>query len=399
MRERRAAHVRPRPPSSDRLPTRPVRSEAPPADILRRYSRIRTGPKVSGPTAMVILAACIVLSLLTVTVGFRLVGDLVGGVVGAFDNSISRLISQAPATAAPSGVALDTPVIDTPANGGYTIQLSVPVQGNVPAAVVGMSGYKVNIYLVVKGGVQRKVASISVGGTTRFISPPVTLTEGSNDFVARLAGPSGEGASSPVVTMILDTTPPKLAISSPSRGAKLNASSVDVSGSSDAGATVSIRNEQAPGGSLNETTAGADGHFKLTVGLVAGTNTLDLTATDQAGNASTTGIEVTRSYGQLAAHLSAAPSKFKSSSHTTLKLTVHATSFGGAPLANAAVTFTVAIQGLGPIVSPQLTTDSKGVATWQVAITGATAGAGQASALVTSSEGDVLTATAAITTT
>ena len=78
---------------------------------------------------------------------------------------------------------------------------------------------------------------------------------------------------------------------------------------------------------------------------------------------------------------------------------MHATSYGGAPLANASVTFTITIQGLAPIVSPVLTTDSKGVATWQVAITGATPGSGRANVLVTSLQGDVITATAGITTT
>ena len=399
MRERRAAQVRPRPPASDRLPTRPVRASAPPTDILRKYSRIQPGPRASGPTAMVILVFCIVAGLLTITIGPRLIGDFAGGIAGAFGNSIARLTSQNPATAAPSGAQLDTPVIADPGNGGYTAQTSIPLQGSVPAAVVGKSGYNVNIYAVINSAGERKVASVSVGGTTQFITPPITLTEGKNDFVARLQGPGGEGVPSPVVIIVRDTVAPKLTVSSPAKGAKVTGSTVDVHGSTEAGATVAVRNEQAPGGSLNQTTAGADGGYSLTVTVVAGSNTLDLTATDQAGNVSTTGVSVTRSYGQLAAHLSVSPTKFRSSSQTTLKLTTHATSYGGAPLAGASVTFTVTIQGLAPIVSPVLTTDSKGVATWQVAITGATPGAGRANVLVTSSQGDVITATAGITTT
>ena len=399
MRDRRAAHVRPRPPSSDRLPTRPVRALAPPRDILRRYSRLETGPRVSGPTAMVVVAFFVVAGFVTISIGPGLIGGFFGGLAGAFGNSISRLVSQAPETAAPSGVQLDVPVIDPPDNDGYTAQASVPLQGSIPAAVVGQTGYRVNVYLVVSGATDRKVASISVGGTTQFITDPVALTEGQNVFVARLQGPDGEGASSPAVTYILDTKPPKLTISSPGKGAKLNASTVSVSGSSDAGATVTVRNEEAPGGSLNSATVGGDGHYSLTVAVVAGSNTIDLTATDQAGNVSTASVTVTRAYGQLAAHLSVSPSKFKASASPTLKLTLHATSFGGEPLAGASVTFTLTIQGLGPIVSPSLTTDSKGVATWQVSITGATAGSGRASVLVTSAQGDVVTATAGITTT
>jgi hypothetical protein len=348
---------------------------------------------------MVIVVFCIVAGLVTITVGPRLIGDFAGGVAGAFGNSINRLTSQNPATAAPSGAQLDTPVINEPGTGGYTAQTSIPLQGSVPASVVGKSGYEVNIYAVLNGGGSRRVASVSVGGTTQFITPPITLTEGRNNFVARLQGPSGEGVPSPVVAYILDTIAPKLTISSPASNAKVSASSVDILGSSEAGATVAVRNEQAPGGSLNETTVGADGHYSLTVSVVAGSNIIDLTATDQAGNVSTTGVTVTRSYGQLAAHLTVSPGKIQSGSQTTLKMTVHPTSYGGSPLAGASVTFTILIYDLAPIVSPPLTTDSKGVAAWQVAITGAAAGSGRVNVLVTSPQGDVITATYAITTT
>ncbi len=168
-------------------------------------------------------------------------------------------------------------------------------------------------------------------------------------------------------------------------------STVDVSGTCDAGSTISIRNEEAPGGAFNSQVVGTDGKFKLTVPVVAGPNTIDLSATDQAGNSSSTSLTVNRDYGQLAAHLAVTPSKFSSSSQTTLKLTLHATSLNGGPLANAKVTFTVTIEGLGPIVSPELTTDATGTATWQVAISGALAGTGQASVLVTSPAGDQVT--------
>ena len=349
--------------------------------------------------AMVIMCACLVLGLLTITVGARMAGDLIGGIAGAFGNSIARLTSQAPATAPPSGVALDTPVIDAPSNGGYTNQGTVPIQGSVPSASIGKTGYVVNVYLVGKNGAQRKVTSVPVGGTTRFSTTPVTLTEGANTFVAKLASPAGEGGPSPVVTYTLDTKPPMITIASPAQGITVNSGTVDVSGTCDAGASVSVRNEQAPGGARNNQLAGADGTFRLTVPVVAGSNTIDLTATDQAGNSSSTSLTISRANGHLAAHLSVTPSKFRASTQPTLKVTLHASSFSGAPLANATVTFTITIQGLGPIVSPQLTTDATGTVTWQVPITGASPGSGQASVLVTTPAGDGVTATAPITTT
>jgi hypothetical protein len=82
-----------------------------------------------------------------------------------------------------------------------------------------------------------------------------------------------------------------------------------------------------------------------------------------------------------------------------MTLTIHATSLNGGPLVHASVTFTVTVEGLGPIVSPEMTTDATGTATWQVSISGALSGTGQASVLVTSPAGDQVTDTAAITTT
>jgi hypothetical protein len=366
---------------------------------MRRYRPVRTGPKVPPQMTVVIVSACLMLGLVTVAVGSGLVTDFIGQIAAAFGNAISRMTSQAPATAPPSGVTLDTPVLDPPFDNGYTNQPSVAIPGSVPGASVGKTGYSVHVYQLGKDGSQRQVAAVTVGATTHFTTPFVALTEGDNAFMATLATPAGEGQPSPIVTYTLDTKPPKIAITSPASGTKVTSSTVDVSGTCDAGATVAIRNEQAPGGAYSSQVVGSDGHFKLNIPVVAGPNTIDLTATDQATNTTSTSLVVNRDYGKLAAHLAATPTKFASSSQTTLKLSLHATSFNGGPLANAKVTFTVMIQGLGPIVSPELTTDETGVVNWQVAISGSSPGTGQASVLVTSAAGDQVTATATVTTT
>lgn len=348
---------------------------------------------------MAIVAGGLVLGLITVTVGTGMVTGLIGQIAGAFNGAVTKLSSQGPATAPPSGAALDTPVLDVPSSDGYTSQVSLPILGSLPAATVGKTGYTVHVYLVGENDVRTEIARVTVGSTTRFATPPITFDEGANKFVATLVGPNGEGHDSPPVTYILDTKPPKVSITSPAAGARVSTASIDVAGNSDAGSTILVRNEMAPGGALNSTVVGSDGKFKLTVLVVAGPNTIDLTATDQAGNATNASVSVKRDYGQLAAHLAVTPSKFPSSSQTTLKLTIRATSFSGNPLANAKVTFTVAIQGLGPITSPELTTDATGTAAWEVNISQATPGIGQATVLVTSDAGDQVTATAAITTT
>jgi hypothetical protein len=348
---------------------------------------------------LAIVAGGLVLALITATAGTSMVTGLIGQIAGAFNGAVTKMSSQGPATAPPSGAALDTPLLDVPSNDGYTSQVSMPILGSVPGVTVGKTGYTVHVYLVGENGARIEVARVAVGATTRFSTPPATFTEGQNKFVATLAGPNGEGHESPPVTYILDTKPPKVSITSPAAGARVSTASIDVAGTSDAGATILVRNEMAPGGALNSAVVGSDGKFKLTVLVVAGPNTIDLTSTDQAGNATNASLSVKRDYGQLAAHLAVTPSKFASSSQTTLKLTIRATSFNGNPLANAKATFTVTIQGLGPIMSPELTTDATGTAVWEVNISQAAPGIGQATVLVTSDAGDQVTANAPITTT
>jgi hypothetical protein len=279
------------------MSTQSIKASAPPPGVMRRYRPIRTDAKIPPPMAAFMVSGCLLLGLLTLTVSSGLMTDIISQLASAFGNAISPLASEAPATAPPSGVALDTPLLDAPPNNGYTNQPTMPLRGSVPGASVGKTGYTVDVYALDKNGSPWQVASVAVGGTTRFMTPPITLAEGTNAFVAKLSTPAGEGRSSPVVTYILDTTPPNIVISSPAPGTKVTTSSVAVSGTCDAGSTVSIRNEEALSGAFTSQVVGADGKFKLTVPVVGGPNTIDLSATDQAGNSASTSLTVNRSYG------------------------------------------------------------------------------------------------------
>ena len=391
MRERRAAHVRPLPPPGERMkPRRSIRADAPPPSALRRYRPISTAPQIPVPIGLAIASALIMLGIVTVLIGSGLVVDVARGVGSAFQNAITRLTSQPPPTIAPSGAVLDVPLIDPPANSGYTSQATQIIAGAVPPATVGKSGYKVHVYQLATNNAKTLVAEVVIGSTTRFSTPALTLTEGSNVFAAAIDGPTGEGKLSASVTYILDTTAPPITVSSPKQNALLNSSIASISGQTDPGVSLIIRNKQVAGGGVTTATAGSDGRFSASVAIIAGPNTIVITGTDEAGNAASTTITVRRSYGDLAAHLQVSPAKFAAKSSTTLTLTVRATSINGGPLADAQVTFIVQPQGLGPIQSPEgLTTNSSGTATWQIAISGATAGSGTASVMVTSPAGDV----------
>jgi hypothetical protein len=392
MRERRAAHVRPLPPSGDRLRSQKIKASAPSRDLVRRYRPIRTSKGVPAPIGLGLVAVFLVLGLAVLIVGGNILVSVAGQLAHAFDSAISQVSSMPPATAAPSGVALDTPVLNTPDNGGYTNQAAVSLSGSVPGSAIGKTGYKVRIYGIASDKTRKQVSEVEVGSTTHFSTGAVSLVEGPNTFAAALVTPSSEGQPSPEVVYILDTKPPQLSIASPADGSSQAGSSVVVSGKSDTGSTVTIRNRQSPGGGLSSKVVGDDGRFAITVGLVAGSNSIQVTATDQAGNVTTSQLTVKRSFGNLSAHLTVSPAKFKAAGPTTIKLTVRATSANGGPLAGAEVVFTVTVAGLGPIVSPALITDQTGTTTWKVTITGATPGLGQAAALVTTGDGNQIPA-------
>ena len=383
-------------------PRRKIRAQGPSPISMQRYKPISTAPRIPLPIGLAIGAALVMLGLVVVLIGSGLVVNVATGFGNAFHDAMTRLASQPPASAAPSGeVSVDTPTLDPPGNSGYTNQASQTLDGRVPPATVGKSGYTVRVYQLGTGknGANSKslVASVDVGSTTRFATPPITLVEGANTFAAALAGPTGEGNLSQSISITLDTTAPSINITSPKQNATINASTLNLAGQTDPGIGLIVRNQQVAGGGATPVSSGPDGKFTASLPIVAGPNTIVVSATDLAGNSSSTTLTVKRAYGDLAAHLQVTPSKFKSAGATSLKLVLHATSTNGGPLADASATFTVQVPGLAPVVSPNITTDATGTATWQISISGATAGSGQASVLVTSPAGDTVTATAAIT--
>jgi Glucodextranase, domain B len=397
MRERRAAHVRPRQPSSDRLRSQPIRAAAPSKEALRRYRPVRTTGKIPIPIGIALVGVCLVFGILTLSIGVGFLSGAAGQLGGAIGGAISKISSQAAATVAPSGVALDTPVFDQPPNQGFTNQQQVVLTGSVPGAAAGKSGYLVRIFSVAANGTKSPVADVPVGQLVKFQTPALNLVEGPNAFVAVLVSPSGAGASSPPVVYTLDTKAPTVTIGSPANNSTHTGTSVHVTGKTDAGATVTIRNPQAPGGSLSSQVVGGDGTFDLTVALVAGANPIQVTSTDQAGNVTTVSLALKRAFGQLAVHLSVAPAKISVTAPTAITLTAHATSTNGGPLANASVTFTLTVQGLGPITWSGKT-DATGTATWQTTVSGASPGSGLATVEVTSSTGDSITDSVKVTT-
>ena len=63
MRERRAAHVRPLPPSGDRLRSNQIKASAPSRELVRRYRPVRTSKGVPPPLGIGVIAVFLVMGV------------------------------------------------------------------------------------------------------------------------------------------------------------------------------------------------------------------------------------------------------------------------------------------------------------------------------------------------
>ena len=167
--------------------------------------------------------------------------------------------------------------ITSPANLSYTNMTPVTVQGTVdnPADTVTING----------------IAAYPSGGK---FTATVPLVEGLNTLsvVATNAG-GNQGTAS--VNITLDTTPPHLTIDTPANNSVTTSASVSVTGMVNdvVPGTVNDSNAQV---TVNGTAAQvANRSYSIaSVPLALGANTIQAVARDQAGNATTTNITVTR---------------------------------------------------------------------------------------------------------
>ncbi len=398
MRSRRP-QVRPRPPSEARVHAALHGHQAPRPQTVRRYRPVRTARPI--PLAIRLAFVCIGLALagMMLLVGAGIASQGAAQLGDALGDAMSRVGHQSAQPVQASGATEtdDRPVFDQPPNGGYTNQATIALSGSIPGTIAGQPNWVVRIYTVDATGKRLRYADVQVSETVKFGVANVKLSQGKNTFTATLVGPHGEGGESKPVVYTLDTTPPKITISSPTANAQIQTATVDVKGKTEAGASVSVRSSRGSGSST--VTADDSGAFKATVPLVAGDNTLTITATDRAGNVGTATVTVKRSLGKLAASLSVNPNKFAAQTAKAITLTVRATASDGTPLANATVVLTVNVPGLGPIQSPELTLSAIGQASWTTTIQNATPGAGFATAVITTDSDGTVTATASITVT
>jgi hypothetical protein len=300
-------------------------------------------------------------------------GKVASAIGGTFDGLVADL-TKTPAPSAADLVVADAPTLEAP-DEPYTNQPTIDLTGTVPAAVVGDATSKIRIYLTLGGGNRGVAIEIPVGTSQHFLVPGLTLSKGTNTFTATIVGPTDlESESSAAVSYIFDTTKPKITISSPKANAVVNGKSVQVAGKTQARSALSLRNTDT-----NTTVAGAadaNGAFSIAVPLGTGSNKVQVTATDPAGNVAVATVTVRRGTGKLTANVSASFYQVRLSKlPESVRLQVTVTDPDGQPVDGAAVTFTLAVPGVPAIASSTLRSGSNGRASFTTTIPkGATAG-------------------------
>jgi Glucodextranase, domain B len=369
----RPSQVRPRPPSTGRPAPIKVRPRAPTPDRLSAHRRIERGPGIALPFQLLAGVAVIALGVGVLLIANGGLGK-VATVVGTTFNGLLADLTKTPAPSTPDLVVADAPTLEAP-DEPYTNQPTVDLTGTVPAAIVGQTDSRIRIYLTLGDGNRGVAIEVPVGTSQHFLVPGLTLSKGTNTFTATIIGPTDlESESSAAVSYILDTAKPKITISSPKADAVVNAKSVQVVGQTQARSALSLRNL-----STNATVAGvadAKGAFSIAVPIGTGTNKVQVTATDPAGNVNVTSVTVRRGSGKLTANVTASFYQLKVSRlPESVRLQVMVTDPDGRALAGASVTFTLAVPGVPAIASSTLKTGSNGRTSFTTTIPkGATVG-------------------------
>lgn len=348
--------VRPRDPYAP--PRKPARTRYPAPAPERLAGHRGTERRISLPwPARIVL----VLALLALGGAVALAGTgLLNQAVRNLGATLASIFEGQLATPSPSPtplVAPDAPTLIEPAD-SYTNQPSWTVRGFVPATLDRRQDLDVRVY------VAGEVAAEQPLGATQDFIVTVPIPLGRSEIFATIVGPGGEGSRSNTISVAFDNTPPTLKITTPRNGATVNAASVTVKGTTQSGATVSIRNEN------NQAVASAvavGDDFEIEIALGAGSNGLTITSVDPAGNIRSLVLTVIRGGGKLAANLTVSPTSFdKKNLPRAIIMSVVVLDPDGRRLDGARVTFTLQIPNVGPVVLDAVT--ENGVATRNTAI-------------------------------
>jgi hypothetical protein len=369
----RPSQVRPRPPSSGRPEPAKIRPRPPAPGRLASHKKVERGPGIALPFRLLMGIALAALGVGVLLIASGGLGRVAGFVGTAFDGFVTDL-TKTPVPSAPDLVAVDAPTLEAP-DEPYTNVAKLDLVGTVPAAAAGQPDIRLRIYVALGKGVPGLAVETAVPQATQHFTVPVTLSNGMNTFTATIIGPTTvESPQSAAVIFILDTTKPKITISAPKANAIVNARTAQVTGTTQGRSTLNLHNL-----TTNATVTGAadeKGAFSIGVPIGTGTNKIQVTATDPAGNVNSTTVTVRHGSGGLTANLTVPFFQVKLGQlPKSVTLFVTVTDPDGRALQGANVTFTLAVPGVSPITSSTVVTSNTGKASFTTTIPkGATTG-------------------------
>lgn len=375
---RGSSHVRPRPPSSGRT-SQPVKVAAPDRRRVRQHRGLKARRRRAPLAARTLLAVSVAVlaggAFLAASGG---IGPALTTLAAGFSSAFARLS----ATPVPSQTFLaptNSPRIASPAQ-PYTSKSVVDLVISVPIEALADPTAKVRIYLALEGLEAAPVADVPIGSSSRM-TVPFDLTRGRNDISATLFRGGQESEQSPIVTWFLDQDPPRITVTSPKNGAAIATTDVTIKGSTQADTSLVALN--SGNGTSISAVAAKDGSFEFGLPLAPGSNAIQITGTDPAGNVGETTLTLLQGSNQMAVQLSASLYRISVSKHPdSLQLVVQVTDPAGLPLAGATAFFTLQIPGLAPI-SNEVVTSIDGRAVFTTAIVGTlTEGGGIGTVLV-----------------
>ena len=345
--------------SSAKPPRRglPGRSEGytPPYQVDSVSPRSRATSRSVGGTIATALSTFITLFVIAGAIGLA-------AVALPFITSIGASGSPTPP---PPSLEPGRPTLTEPSE-PITAAATITISGTLPQDLLEKSDAIIRIIITRDDGSVITGAEISMPKTAGFDIAKIPLSSGSNVIEAVVVVNGVEGGRSASITVVRDTTPPALTVTTPTPGAILNGDSVTVTGKTDKDIDVQVRNETT--GTIESGRSTAKGAFSIGITLRNGTNLLTITATDQAGNPTTKSVEVSTSasVGRISIILN--PGTIILSSRKDFLITATATDSTGAPAANVRVCMYVSAPGATPSEPVCVVSDVNGRAAWTYAL-------------------------------
>jgi hypothetical protein len=191
----------------------------------------------------------------------------------------------------------------------------------------------------------------------------VPLVAGANELTAALQGPGGRGPISEAVSITQDRDAPVLRISAPKAGTETLETTIEVTGTSEPGASVAVSNGANRWDA--DVGVGPAGSFEVRVPLALGRNRIVVRSTDVAGMEQQDDVVVVRKDGRPKIKISAPKQVSRADLPKLIRIVVDVSDANGDDIQDAVVTYTLG----GPGWTAQDfedRTDADGRSTWEV---------------------------------